>query len=265
MEGRRCRFCAGGLRLGIGFYGPSVFLQTLHDERGWPIALVSAAITSHFLFSAMFVAYLPEAYARWGPHAGDPSRHLLHGDRRDVLGQCRGGLAAVPIAAVSGAGSAATTGAAINTIVAPWFDDQRPKALSMAFNGASIGGLIFTPVWAMAIGQVRLRDDSIHHGDRNAGRSMAGINAICAPSAWCRGCVVGSAPGGARHHPRHRERLRLVVRAGCRDPVRLGGDRAHPPSFINVGSAHSLDEGNEWNRASPAVAADRARRQPRRN
>jgi len=31
---------------GIGFYGPSVFLRTLHDERGWPIALVSAAITA---------------------------------------------------------------------------------------------------------------------------------------------------------------------------------------------------------------------------
>src|SRR6516165_2494758 len=51
---------------GIGFYGPSVFLRTLHDERGWPIALVSAAITAHFLFSALFVACLPEAYARWG-------------------------------------------------------------------------------------------------------------------------------------------------------------------------------------------------------
>ena len=42
---------------GIGFYGPSVFLQTLHGEHGWPIALVSAAITTHFLFSALFVAY----------------------------------------------------------------------------------------------------------------------------------------------------------------------------------------------------------------
>jgi predicted MFS family arabinose efflux permease len=59
-----------------------------------------------------------------------------------------------PIAAVSGAGSAATTGAAINAIVAPWFDKERPKALSLAFNGASIGGLIFTPLWAMAIGSL---------------------------------------------------------------------------------------------------------------
>ena len=51
---------------GIGFYGPSVFLWTLHGERGWSVALISAAITTHFLFSALFVAYLPNAYARWG-------------------------------------------------------------------------------------------------------------------------------------------------------------------------------------------------------
>jgi MFS family permease len=137
---------------GIGFYGPSVFLRTLNAERGWPIALVSAAITAHFLFSALFVAYLPEVYARWGL-----VRVTRAGISCTAIGAMLWGNAAAPwqlfpIAAISGAGSAATTGAAINAIVAPWFDDQRPKALSMAFNGASIGGLIFTPLWAVAIG-----------------------------------------------------------------------------------------------------------------
>ncbi len=56
-----------------------------------------------------------------------------------------------PAAVVSGGGSAATTGAAINAIVAPWFDQDRPKALSLAFNGASIGGLVFTPRWVALI------------------------------------------------------------------------------------------------------------------
>jgi MFS family permease len=136
---------------GIGFYGPSVFLRTLHDGRGWPISLVSAAITAHFIFSALCTAYLPEAYGRWGVArvtqagavcaavgvvlwAGAPAPWLLF-----------------PIAVISGAGSGATTGAAINAIVAPWFDKDRPKALSMAFNGASIGGLLFTPLWVALI------------------------------------------------------------------------------------------------------------------
>jgi predicted MFS family arabinose efflux permease len=138
---------------GIGFYGPSVFLSTLHEERGWPIALVSAGITTHFLFSALFVAYLPEAYARWSL-----TRVTQTGIFCTAIGAMLWGNAAAawqlfPIAAVSGLGSAATTGAAINAIVTPWFDSERPKALSMAFNGASIGGLIFTPLWAVAIGR----------------------------------------------------------------------------------------------------------------
>src|SRR5437763_562227 len=51
---------------GVGFYGPSVFLQTLHVERGWPISAISTAISLHFLFSAGLIVYLPEAHRRFG-------------------------------------------------------------------------------------------------------------------------------------------------------------------------------------------------------
>jgi predicted MFS family arabinose efflux permease len=138
---------------GIGFYGPSLFLRTLHDERDWSIALVSAAITAHFLFSALFVAYLPEAHARWGIARVTQAGVLCTAIGAMLWGNAGAAWQLFPIAAVSGAGSAATTGAAINAIVAPWFDKERPKALSMAFNGASIGGLIFTQLWAVAIGR----------------------------------------------------------------------------------------------------------------
>ena len=46
--------------------------------------------------------------------------------------------------------------AAINAIVSPWFVRTRPAALSMAYNGASIGGVIFSPLWVAAIGAARL-------------------------------------------------------------------------------------------------------------
>jgi Major Facilitator Superfamily len=41
--------------------------------------------------------------------------------------------------------------AAINAIIAPWFVRARPAALSMAYNGASIGGVVFSPLWVGAI------------------------------------------------------------------------------------------------------------------
>jgi cyanate permease len=57
----------------------------------------------------------------------------------------------VPALLISGAGWAATSGAALNAIVAPWFDRERPKAISMAFNGASAGGVVFVPLWTALI------------------------------------------------------------------------------------------------------------------
>lgn len=47
---------------------------------------------------------------------------------------------------------ALTSGAAINAMVAPWFDRRRPAALGMAFNGASMGGVVFSPLWVVLIG-----------------------------------------------------------------------------------------------------------------
>ena len=44
--------------------------------------------------------------------------------------------------------------AAVNAIIAPWFVRQRPAALSFAYNGASIGGVVFSPLWVAAIGSL---------------------------------------------------------------------------------------------------------------
>src|SRR5262249_56099632 len=113
----------------------------------------AAVMAGHLLFSGLFVAYLPEAYAGWGL-----TRVTQTGIFCTAIGAMLWGNAAAawqlfPIAAISGAGSAATTGAAINAVVAPWFDNERPKALSMAFNGASIGGAACTPPPAHGTGR----------------------------------------------------------------------------------------------------------------
>src|SRR5258708_12201319 len=54
---------------GVAFYGPSVFLHALHQARGWPVSLISAAITAHFLVGAGLVAYLDDAHRPFGPAA----------------------------------------------------------------------------------------------------------------------------------------------------------------------------------------------------
>ncbi len=139
---------------GIGFYGPSIFLQTLHTTRGWSISTISAAITAHFLLSAAIVAYLPEAHRRFGLAQVTLAGIVLTALGVQVWANAQQSWQLFAAALVSGAGWAATSGAAINAMVAPWFDRDRPKALSIAYNGASVGGVIFGPLWIALIAQL---------------------------------------------------------------------------------------------------------------
>lgn len=136
---------------GIGFYGPAVFLQTLHTSRGWSISEVSTAITFHFLLSALLIAYLPDLHRKLGL-----GRTTAIGGLLLAVGALAWSGAWAPwqlfLAAIPSAiGWATTSGATINAIVARWFDRDRPKAMSLAFNGASVGGVVFTPLWVFLI------------------------------------------------------------------------------------------------------------------
>jgi MFS family permease len=137
---------------GAGFYGPPVFLQTLHVTRGWPIATISSAITAHFLLSALVIVYLPEIHRRIGI-----ASTTVGGTAFTAVGLLAWAGAGQPwhlfaAAILSGVGWAATSGAALNAMIAPWFERERPKAMSLAFNGASIGGVVFVPLWLALIG-----------------------------------------------------------------------------------------------------------------
>ena len=46
----------------LGLFGPAAILPYLQGEHGWSVALISAAITAHFLTSALIVAAMPEIH-----------------------------------------------------------------------------------------------------------------------------------------------------------------------------------------------------------
>jgi hypothetical protein len=137
---------------GLGFYGPPVFLSVIRETRGWPLALVSTAVTLHFLVGAVVGARLPALHRRFGAAAVTKAGALAI-----AVGIVGWATATVPwqlfiAAASSGAGWGAMSAAAINALVAPWFVRARPAALAMAYNGGSVGGVIFSPLWVAAIG-----------------------------------------------------------------------------------------------------------------
>jgi MFS family permease len=143
---------------GFGYFGPAVFLSVLHALHEWPVSLISAAISLHFLVSALLVPHLPDAHERLGV-----APVTLAGIIALQLGVLGWSLAAAPwqlfvASLLSGAGWAAAGSAAIITMVSPWFDRRRALALGLALNGASIGGIVFAPLWVLVIAAAGFAD-----------------------------------------------------------------------------------------------------------
>ena len=149
-----CAFLVALFGWGLGFYGAGIYLVALQARHGWSTGAIAAAITVHYVVGAALVVYLGAAFERWGP------RPVILGGIVAMVA----GVALLPAATalwhvhvgfvVMAAGWAATSGAAVNAIIAPWFDARRGIAVSLALNGASFGGVVVAPIMVTAIQQL---------------------------------------------------------------------------------------------------------------
>jgi len=148
----RAAFTMAMFGWGVGFYGPPVYLHAVIERTGWSLAWVSSAVTVHYLFGALVVAQLPRLHARFGVGAT-----ALAGASIAALGVlgwalCTQRWQLMATALLSGGGWVTMGAVAVNTVIAPWFVHTRPAALAKAYNGASIGGVVFSPLWVALIG-----------------------------------------------------------------------------------------------------------------
>ena len=105
-----------------------------------------------FLFGAIVIADLPRLYRRFGVPSVTKTRavSLACGITGWAVAQEPWQLFAATL--LSGAGWVAMGAAAVNAIISPWFVRTRSAALASGYNGASIGGVVFSPLWVAAIG-----------------------------------------------------------------------------------------------------------------
>jgi MFS family permease len=137
---------------GLGFYGLGIYLVELRARFGWSAADIATAITVYYILgAALTFLFVGPAFERYGV--------------RRVVGvgslALAGSVAALPLAhelwhvhaifALMSTGWATMSGAAVNIIVAPWFDRRRGFAVSLALNGASAGGLVMAPLLVLLI------------------------------------------------------------------------------------------------------------------
>jgi len=139
---------------GIGFYGPGIYLVALHERHGWPTSDISSAITAYYLLGAALMLFAGGIFERFGAR-----RVISAGVTAMACGAILLPFTARPwqiysAFAVMSFGWAAMSGAAINIIIAPWFEKRRGLAVSLAFNGASAGGIVIAPLLVFLIGRL---------------------------------------------------------------------------------------------------------------
>lgn len=148
----RAAFLLAILGWGVGFYGPPIYLAEVAQRTNWPLSLISLAVTLHFLVGTLVILSLPRLYARVGLPATTVCGAVL-----TAIGVVGWATAYEPwqlflAASLTGLGWVTMGAVAVNTIVAAWYHKNRPIALSKAYNGASVGGVIFSPLWVALIG-----------------------------------------------------------------------------------------------------------------
>jgi MFS family permease len=139
---------------GFGLYGHAVYLAELQRLRGWPTALISTASTLSFLLGSLLAVFTNDALAWIGP-----KRFLLAGMSALAAATTLLAFTATPwqlytaymLMAFGWMGMGTVV---IATILSCWFDHRRGLAISLAFNGATFGGIVIAPILVLLVGTI---------------------------------------------------------------------------------------------------------------
>jgi MFS family permease len=130
---------------GFGLYGHALYLAELQRLHGWPTALISTASTLSFLLGSLLAVFTHDVLVRTGP-----KRLLLAGMSALAASTILLALTTTPwqlftayiLMAFGWMGMGTVV---IATILSSWFDRRRGLAISLAFNGATFGGIVIAP------------------------------------------------------------------------------------------------------------------------
>jgi MFS family permease len=145
---------AGVFANALGLFGAGVYLHELVATRGWPTGLVSGAITTFYVTSALLLIPVGSLIARYGGRASIVVGAIALPAGVAVIGRVQAPWQAYVVFLVMGIGWACLSMTAVATTLAPWFERHQGRAVSLASLGASVGGMTGVPVLLFSIGLI---------------------------------------------------------------------------------------------------------------
>jgi MFS family permease len=136
---------------GFGLYGHGVYLAEFERLRGWPAALIAGASTLSFLLCNSFAIFTSELIDRLGSR-----RLVLYGVAALAASTILLAVAHEPwqlycAFILMSLGWTGMGTVVIATVVSHWFVRRRGLAISIAFNGASCGGVVVAPLLVLLV------------------------------------------------------------------------------------------------------------------
>jgi MFS family permease len=127
-------------------FGMGVYIHAISEQQGFSIGLISTAVTVSYLIGAVCLVVTGTAIERFGPQPVIALGSLVMSAGVAALPFCRQGWQVFLAFAVLGVGRSAISPTSISTTLAPWFERHQGRAVSTALLGASVGGMISTPL-----------------------------------------------------------------------------------------------------------------------
>jgi len=139
---------------GFGLYGHGVYLAELQRLNGWPAALISGASTLSLVLCNVLAAFTNELVTRLGI-----KRLVLLGLLALAASVIMLAFATSPwqlyaALALMSLGWIGMGTVVIATVVSLWFERRRGLAISVAFTGASSGGVVVTPLLVFLVERI---------------------------------------------------------------------------------------------------------------
>ncbi|MBR0774691.1 MFS transporter [Bradyrhizobium diazoefficiens] len=142
---------------GFGLYGQGVYLAELQRAHGWPGTLVSTASTFSFLLTSVLVIFTDDLLTRIGLRSLILCGLSALGASTVLLALMQAPWQLYLAYALMSLGWTGMGTVVIATLLNTWFERRRGLALSLAYNGATCGGIVLVPVLLSLSGSIGFR------------------------------------------------------------------------------------------------------------